>query len=289
MGLDRRIFLKALGLTGATLAVGKDKLFAAPDKKDVVEFNAMLYDSTRCVGCQTCEFSCAEAHGFPEPTTYPEAGVIRKTDENCRTVVNAFETSNGEVYVKNQCMHCNEPACVAACLTQAMYKTKEGAVIWRGDKCMGCRYCMVSCPFDVPKFEYFSANPKIVKCDMCYDRQQQGEIPACAANCPAEAITFGKRRDLIAEARQRMHDNPGVYKDHIYGEHEAGGTGFLYLAPVDFDEIGFKTKLQNESYPALTKGFLYTVPSVFVLVPTLLLGIYEATKNNAKHDDDEND
>lgn len=288
MGLDRRVFMKTLGLAGTTLAFGKS-LRAAPKAESDIEFYGILYDSTRCVGCQTCETVCAEIHNQPAPTDAPEAGIIRKTSENYRTVVNLFNTTKGESYVKQQCMHCNEPACVAACLTQAMYKTKEGPVIWRADKCMGCRYCMVSCPFDVPKFEYNSPNPKITKCDMCYDRIKEGKIPACAENCPAEAITFGKRRDLIAEARKRIHDHPDVYADYIYGEHEAAGTGETYIAQVPPAELGFKTNLQHESYPALSKGFLYSVPSVFVLLPVLLLGIHETTKNNNQNEGDENE
>jgi formate dehydrogenase iron-sulfur subunit len=288
MGLDRRVFMKALGLTGTALALGK-KLNATPKEKDGQEFYGILYDSTRCVGCQTCETVCAETHGLPAPTDSPEAGVIRKTDETKRTVVNLFNTEKGEVYVKNQCMHCNEPACAAACLTQAMYKTKEGPVIWRADKCMGCRYCMVSCPFDVPKFEFFSANPKIVKCDMCYDRIKEGKIPACAENCPAEAITFGTRRELLFEARRRIHEQPDVYADYIYGEDEAGGASETYIAQVPPGEIGFRTNLQKESYPALSKGFLYSVPSVFVLLPVLLLGIHETTKDKKNQNHNEGD
>jgi formate dehydrogenase iron-sulfur subunit len=279
MTVNRRNFFKVLGATGAVLALGKD-LKAAPDPKSNVEFSGILYDSTRCVGCQTCESACAEANGLPEPTGTVEAGVIRKTDESHRTIINSYNTSKGEAFVKKQCMHCNEPACTAACLTQAMYKTKEGPVIWRGDKCMGCRYCMVSCPFDIPKFEYHSANPKIEKCNMCFTKLSEGKIPACVENCPAEALVYGKRRDLIKEARKRINDNPEQYTDHIYGEHEAGGTGFLYLSAVPFNELGFNTSLQNESYPSLSKGFLYSVPTVFVLWPAMLLGLREATKNN---------
>jgi len=287
MGLDRRVFMKTLGLAGASLAVGKETV-KAKKKTDTTEFYGILYDSTRCVGCQSCEFACAETHGLPEPTAYPDPEVLRKTDETCRTVVNSFNTTEGELCLKEQCMHCNEPACVAACLTQAMYKTKEGPVIWRGDKCMGCRYCMVSCPFDVPKFEYFDSNPKILKCDMCYDRIQEGEMPACVENCGEGAIVFGTRRELIKEARRRIHENPEQYHDHIYGEHEAGGTGLLYLSAVDMSEMGMNTELQTESYPSLTKGFLYTVPSVFVLVPAFLLGLHEASKNkNTENESDE--
>ncbi|MCK9208308.1 MAG: hypothetical protein M0P66_14450, partial [Salinivirgaceae bacterium] len=131
-----------------------------------------------------------------------------------------------------------------------------------------------------PKFEYHSANPKIQKCTMCFERLVEGKIPACAENCPAEAIQFGTRRELLHEARKRIVENPDVYVDHIYGEHEAGGTGVLYLSSVPFNELGFNTSLQKSSYPELSKGFLYGVPSVFVLWPALLLGLYEATKDN---------
>jgi formate dehydrogenase iron-sulfur subunit len=279
MAINRKDFFKVLGVTGISLAVGKE-LNAAQKKDDKVEFSGVLYDSTRCAGCQTCESSCAEANGLPAPTDTIQAGIVRKTDESHRTVVNAFNSSKGEAYLKKQCMHCNEPACTAACLTQAMFKTKKGAVIWRGDKCMGCRYCMVSCPFDIPKFEYHSSNPKIEKCNMCYSRLTQGKIPACVENCPAEALLFGTRRDLIKEARKRIAEKPEQYVDQIYGEHEAGGTGFLYLSAVPFAELGLNPSIQTESYPGLSKGFLYSVPTIFVLWPAILLGIREATKNN---------
>ncbi len=289
MGLNRRSFFKILGVAGATLAVGKS--FGAPQKKmeNDIEFYGMLYDSTMCGGCQSCEIACAEAYGLPKPTDEPKIGVLRKTDENRRVVVNDYKTSKGEVYIRKQCMHCNEPACAAACLTQAMHKTLEGPVIWRGNKCMGCRYCMVSCPFDVPKFEYHSANPKIQKCDMCYDKIKGCGIPICAEICPAEAIIFGKRRDLIKEARRRIVQNPGVYVDEIYGEHEAGGTGFLYLTPTPINELGFNSAIQKSSYPELSKGFLFSVPTIFVLLPPILLGIHEATKKNQLKEGGENE
>lgn len=114
---------------------------------------------------------------------------------------------------------------------------------------------------------------------MCYDRLKTGELPACVANCPNDALMFGKRRELIKEARKRIYEKPEIYVDQIYGEHEAGGTDWLYLSPVPFNELLLKTTIQNSSYPQLTKGFLYSVPSVFVLVPALLLGIQKATAN----------
>ena len=283
MSINRRGFFCLLGATGITLAIGKNT-FASSKGKGDVEFSGILYDSTRCVGCRTCEYECAAAHGLPEPIA--EVEPIRKTNETCNTVVNTFQTTKGEVYIKRQCMHCNEPACDAACLTQAMHKNETGPVTWNGDKCMGCRYCMVSCPFDSPKFEFYSTNPKIQKCDMCFDRQNAGEKPVCVTNCPNDALMYGKRRDLIKEARKRINEKPDLYADHIYGEREVGGTGWLYLSPVPFEELGMNTNLQQSSYPALTKGFLYSVPSVDLLLPPLLLGIYTATKNNHHKDED---
>lgn len=288
MGINRRDFFKTAGIAGLTL-LASDVLSAENDKDNNVEFKGILFDSTKCVGCQTCETMCAETNHFPAPVGELKPDVKRKTDEQHRTVVNCYKTSKGEVYVKTQCMHCNEPACVSACLTKAMSKSKEGPVTWNGDKCMGCRYCMVSCPFDVPKFEYNSSNPKIEKCTMCFDKIEKGGLPVCAENCPAEAIKFGTRRELLIEARKRIVENPDTYINEIYGEHTAGGTSFMYLSFVPFNEIGFNTNLQDKSYPELSKGFLFSVPSVFVLLPPLLLGIYEATKKNKLNNNIENE
>jgi Fe-S-cluster-containing dehydrogenase component len=282
MDINRRFFFKTLGVTGVSLATGA-RLGADVTDDENTEFVGMLFDSSRCIGCRLCETVCAESHHLPVPMGKLKTGVLRRNNETQRTVINKFATSKGEVMGKKQCMHCNEPACAAGCLTQAMHKTKEGPVIWRGEKCMGCRYCMVSCPFDVPKFEYHSANPKIQKCDMCYDRIKEGKIPVCAENC-GDALIFGTRRELLAEARRRIAESPGNYVNEIYGEYVAGGTGILHIGPVPFQELDHNTKLQKSSYPALTKGFLYSVPAVFVVLPSILLGIHEATKNNQKKD-----
>ena len=93
--------------------------------------------------------------------------------------MNRFETTRGPVFAKRQCLHCWQPACVAACLTKAMHKTRAGPVVWRADQCMGCRFCMISCPFNIPKFEYHDWNPRIEKCSLCFERLQAGGKPAC--------------------------------------------------------------------------------------------------------------
>lgn len=272
MHINRRFFLKSLGVAGAILTLGKS-FGATTEKKNNKEFYGILYDSTLCIGCQSCEYACSEQYGLPEPTEVPEPDVIRKTDETRRLVINSYNTSKGEQYIRRSCNHCNNPACASACLTKAMLKTDEGPVIWREDKCMGCRSCMISCPFDMPKFEYNSPNPKIQKCRMCFELIQEGGIPACVENCPTEALLFGKRRDLIEIAKTRIYAEPEKYNHAIYGEHEVGGTGVLYLASVPFEELGFRMDLGNTSYPELNKTFLYSVPAVLILWPAFLLGL----------------
>jgi Fe-S-cluster-containing dehydrogenase component len=196
---------------------------------------------------------------------------VRDTTDRQYTVVNRFDTNKGEVFVKKQCMHCWQPACAAACLVNAMVKTKEGPVTWDGDKCMGCRYCMVSCPFDIPKAEYNSTNPRIMKCTMCYERLKEGKKPACVEACPTDTLMFGQKRELMEVARHRVYSHPDKYVHQIYGENEVGGTGWLYLSAVPFEQIGFRTDLGTTPYPEYTREFLISVPLIEFGVPAFLL------------------
>jgi len=286
--MNRRSFLKTVGVAGA-VAMGSSERAGASSESGGIEGYAILVDTTRCVGCRNCETVCAETNGLPEPDVMDDSVLeaVRKTDEKQWSVINRFDTDAGEVFVKRQCMHCVQPACASACLTKAMKKTDEGPVVWRGNKCMGCRFCMVSCPFDMPKFEYASANPKIQKCRMCWERLKEGQLPACVENCPAEALTFGKRSEMITEARKRIVEDSDTYYDQIYGEHEVGGTGFLYLSPVPFEQIGFRTDLGNVAYPLLTQDFLYGVPIVLTLWPAFLLALSNATKSKSESEETE--
>jgi Fe-S-cluster-containing dehydrogenase component len=277
--MDRRDFVKTIGIIGVSALPGQKSY--AEGSGDDKEFFGLLVDTTRCVGCQTCMEACAEANNLPEPDLDAiDEGKLRKTNEKQWTLVNRFVIDDEEIFVKKQCMHCNQPACATACPTKALLKTEEGPVIWRGDKCMGCRFCMISCPFEMLKFEYDSPNPKIQKCRMCFERLQKGEVPACVSECPEEGIIFGKRRELIEEARRRIYENPDQYVHEIYGEHEVGGTGTLYLSSVPFEQIGFRTDLGTTPYPEYTKTFLYSVPVVLTLWPAFLLAVHRATKKD---------
>ncbi len=284
--MDRRDFLKTIGIAGASTLLG-DSADAAASQSDT-EFVGVLNDTTVCIGCRSCEEACAEANGLPVPDI-DSAGWDDVFEEYRNPSVTQFSVVNRfggdeEIFVKKQCMHCNQPACAAACLTKAMLKTDEGPVIWREDKCMGCRFCMLSCPFNIPTFEYDSPIPRIMKCHLCFSRLQEGDEPACVETCPEEAIVFGTRRELLDEAKTRIYAEPDKYVHHIYGEREAGGTGWLYLAGVPFEQLGFNTKVEMSPYPELAKGFLYSVAVVFLLWPPFLLGVSRATQDEEEQE-----
>ncbi|KPL03663.1 MAG: hypothetical protein AMJ73_05845 [candidate division Zixibacteria bacterium SM1_73] len=295
--MDRRKFLKAVAAAGGAGLVGKSKLARGvehftgyPDRLGV------LTDLTRCVGCRTCEAACNEVNKLPPPKIpFDDQSVFektRRTSERAYTVVNRYpnpKPGGPPIYVKHQCRHCDEPACASACLVAAFTKTPEGAVSYNEGVCVGCRYCMTACPFYVPAYEYNDPfSPEIKKCTMCYDtRISKGGIPACVEACPMEAMTFGKRSDLIRVARKRILEHPDKYTDHIYGENEVGGTSWLYISGVPFEKLGFATDLGTKPYPELTRGFLSMVPGVLVIWPALLGGFYMFTQHRELMDEEE--
>lgn len=278
MKLSRRTFFKVNALGAAALAAGAPAASAATAAAGA-DTVGVLVDTTRCVGCRACEAACAEANALPEPDPSGDVSraAPRQTSEKQWTAVRRYDTRRGEVFVKTQCMHCVQPACAAGCLTKALEKQDNGAVTWNGDRCMGCRFCMIACPFDVPKFEYQSWNPRIQKCQLCVDRLAEGKSPACVEVCPAEALTFGKRSALLEIARQRIYQSPGAYVPHVYGEHEVGGTGWLYISRVPFEELGFRTDLGTTPVPETTRDFLTGVPLVLVAWPAMLLALRRAS------------
>ena len=241
---SRRDFLKGVGAGAATLAAlqitplhGAD---ASVGRQPDGNGYGVLIDLTRCVGCNSCALACKQANQLPSADEVPAA-----LDKNTFTFVDRrkAQTEDGKTvtrYVKRQCMHCLDAACVSACPAAAMYESEEGPVVYRVNRCLGCRYCQLACPFEMPRFDWENGlTPEISKCWMCYNRLQAGEIPACVDACPTGALSFGNRETLLKQAHAQIRSNPGRYVDHVYGEHEVGGTSMLYLSDVPFERLGF--------------------------------------------------
>jgi formate dehydrogenase iron-sulfur subunit len=239
----------------------------------------MLIDLTRCIGCRSCQVACKQWNQLPAEITQ-QTGTYEnppRFTSNTWSYVQVRELEHaGRLvwsFAKRQCMHCEEPTCVAACIVGALHKTPEGPVVYDDYKCMGCRYCTVACPFGVPTFEWDKAVPYIRKCQMCTDRLEQGLTPACAKACPSDAITFGERDTLLQEAHTRIQARPDRYTDHVYGEHEVGGTSVMYVANVPFEELGFPS-LGPEPIPRYAEVAMAAVPPVAVVVSAAMAGIY---------------
>jgi formate dehydrogenase iron-sulfur subunit len=222
---------------------------------------ALLIDITRCIGCGNCSKACKAANGLPQEID-PQL-----TADTWTVVLDRRE----ERWVRDLCRHCVEPSCVSVCPVGALVKRDDGAVVYDKSICLGCRYCMIGCPFRIPKFEWHSAAPRIRKCILCAPRLERGLPTACAEACPTEATVFGDRETLIEVARARLAASPEHYHPHIYGLSEAGGTSVLYLSPVPFKELDFDTTVADFPLPNLTWRLLYHVPNV-VLLGTGFLG-----------------
>jgi len=268
---------------------------------------ATLIDTTKCIGCRSCQVSCKAWNELPGVKTQLPVGNLglqNPTVLSSKTfvVITYHEIEDDKapgglryVSAKRQCMHCDEPACASACPVTALHKTAEGPVVYDSKKCIGCRYCMWACPFGVPTVEWDKLAPAIRKCTGCYDRIGQPPpalrnghpltadeskrfaaahaIPACVKQCPAGALIYGEREDMLAEGKRRIAAAPARYVKHIYGEKEAGGTGALYLSSVPFRELGFP-EVGTESYPARSKVALSAVPPAVIAVGAALGGTY---------------
>jgi len=236
---------------------------------------AILYDATLCIGCKACEQGCAERNKLPYSDTIAAEQV---QSAHKFTVV----MTKGEKFMRRLCMNCEEPTCASVCPVAALRKTKDGPVIYEESRCMGCRYCMVACPFGVPKYEWAKALPAVRKCDMCSDRVAAGKMTACAEVCPTGATKFGEREELIAEAKKRLHENPGNYVNHIYGLEEVGGTSVLLLSSVPFETFGYRTDLVREPLPLFTFRVLSRIPDLVALGGVLLGGIWWITNRRTE-------
>ncbi len=296
--MNRRNFLKtaALGVSLSTLGTATIK---GADKTLSEDRIGILVDTDECIGCRHCEWACRVAHNLPtdDLDSYSNNEVFkefRRTDSNSLTVVNEFENEKNPllpIHVKTQCMHCERPACVSACIVGALTKLEDGSVIWNGDKCIGCRYCIVACQFEIPTYDYDrSIDPHIRKCDLCNDRRKNGQLPACVNICPNEALIYGKRSEILKIAKDRIKRKPDIYVKHIYGEYEIGGTSWMYIASKNFDELKMPPLGVNPA-PGISESIQHGIFAYFVPPVTLyaMLGlIMWVTKRRMTNETEEN-
>ena len=293
MGLNRRDFFKYLTVAGAA-AAGSGGDAHAWQSRAPSDAMGCLVDLTRCIGCRKCEEACNRVNHLPAPDQrFEDLTVLdrkRRPDARSYTVVNRYISGVIDerdqlvpTFVKLQCMHCQDPACASACIVGALSKKENGAVHYDVTKCIGCRYCMVACPFEIPAYEYHDPiTPRVMKCTFCYDRvQSENKLPGCAEICPVEAITFGRRSDMVAEAHRRINENPGRYIDHVYGEKEVGGTSWLYISGVPFEKMGFN-ELPEKPMPRLAETIQHALFSYMwspIVLFGMLGGVMWASKN----------
>lgn len=233
---------------------------------------SVLVDLTRCIGCRGCQAACKEWNErAARKTTFhgDYSNPVRlNSDTYTRIRFSEKDEMNRPVwsFIKEQCLHCIAPACTSVCPVGALTKTPSGPVVYNYERCIGCRYCMLACPFQIPTFEWESARPWIQKCSFCSERIEDGMIPACIKVCPTTTMFYDEYNVVLAEAKKRIADNPAKYVNHIYGEKEAGGTSWIYISNVPFAELGFKNNVAQAVLPTLTWSYIKKVPALFGVV-----------------------
>jgi formate dehydrogenase iron-sulfur subunit len=222
-----------------------------------------LIDASRCIDCRACLIACSVENDVSMTHTriwMKDTGIVGDYPD-----LKHFTAPY-------HCMHCVDPSCVSACTVGALQQNEDGIVTYDNDRCIGCRYCMYACPFEVPHFEWDQQFALITKCDMCVARLKEGQKePACAATCPSGAIQFGKRDDMLTLAHERIASEPDRYVDHVFGEHENGGTSTFYISPVPFDKIGFPAVQTTQSPAEFNR--MATEDGTPVIAGTVALGM----------------
>jgi formate dehydrogenase iron-sulfur subunit len=288
--VSRRRFLRT-GAAGLALALAPGRAETAEETAVNPELrSSVMVDLTRCIGCRACENACRvrqKRSGLPtERFGYgPGEGKLSFTNWTFVDFRQAHDKVPAKTTfpVKKQCMHCLDAACVSACPVAALHQTPRGSVTYDASRCIGCRYCMIACPFKVPRYEWNEGlTPRVGKCDFCDDRVAAGRIPACVAACPTGTLKFGKRPEILREALARLAANPQRYVS-IYGDKVVGGTSWIYLSDVPMDQLGFRTDLPSVALPSLTWKALSRLPVVVVALGIVLSGIYQLRKRGATH------
>ncbi len=278
-----------------------------------VPIRSTLVDITRCIGCRACQVACKQWNDRDgEETTLEDALGFQNPamlSAKTYTLISFHELVNDKAkggvdyaFAMRRCLHCLEPACASACPTQALFRQPDGPVTYNEDRCIGCRYCVWACPWSVPTAEWNSLAPKIHKCTHCTDRcdqplpaarngtaltEEEGKRyrdtiqgPACVKACPADALNYGTREQMLTEAKRRIAERPDKYVNHVYGEQEAGGTTVLYLSSVPFDKLGFPT-LGPEPLPKKSAVALGAVPPAVMVIGAILGTVYGFLKRRA--------
>jgi formate dehydrogenase iron-sulfur subunit len=282
--VSRRKFLKytaigaaAVPALSATFPVSTAETSARELATEHSSDPALLIDLTKCIGCGRCAEACKTKNHLATLSDQPFKGDGAVLSESNYTVVQSYPGSRPgreSTTVKRQCLHCLEPACASVCFPKALHKTPEGPIVYNQNKCIGCRFCLMACPFGVPVFEFDKTIGKVDKCDLCYDRTSKGLPTACAGACPTGAITFGKRGELLTEAGRRIKAQPDLYVGHVYGETEAGGTSVMYISDVAFEEIGFVEGLPGRALPEYTWEITRLIPPLAIGAGAGLIALY---------------
>lgn len=288
--MDRRSALRRIAAGGAACAAAAVSVPASASSVPTAppEALGMLYDTTLCIGCKACVTACYQANDLtPDRGSFDEGlhQAPARLNEHTKNIIKLYvdDRSPRQSFMKQQCMHCLEPACVAACMMHALTKhPRTGVVSWSGESCVGCRYCQIGCPYNIPKFEWTALNPRIIKCELC---QHRDKGPACCEVCPRGAVIYGRREDLLKEAHRRLEASPDRYVSTIFGEHDGGGTQVLYLSHVPFDKLGLPT-LGDESLPAYTEGVQGALYRGFVAPLALFGGLGLAISRRARIDEE---
>lgn len=317
MNMKRRDFLKG-ALAGGAMLTTSGTVEARGNKTMPPQAMGLLYDSTLCIGCKACMAACKESNGLPPEFSTVEQywdtplDISGKTKNVIKmykngTGIDKDEEVNGYAFMKVSCLHCVDPSCVSACPVSAMKKDPlTGVVDYNEKDCIGCRYCVVACPFGVPRFQYDKAFPMIVKCELC-NHLKPGDTyqySACAQVCPTGATLFGPTRELMAEAKRRLTLKPGQttvyprgkigtddnyegkvakYVQQIYGEKELGGTQVIKIAAVPMDKLGMPP-LPERSFASISETVQHTLYGWLIAPLVVLGGLVTIAKRNVRDD-----
>ncbi len=319
--INRRQFMQMAAATPLAVAgcpgQARENYMAPPDAV------GMLYDSTLCVGCQACVFKCRDLNGLPvDPNSDDQfhSGNAKLSPYAMNVIqvwqvgegTNKDQPDDGYAFVKRQCMHCVDANCVSVCPVSAMRKDPVTGIVTNDkDVCIGCRYCMVACPFNVPKFEYDDPLGRIQKCQLCnqegLSRIDQGLYPGCVEVCPTGAVIYGRREDLLEEAKRRLAMTPGDayqfprlevgskdthsqaiphYEQHVYGEFEGGGTQVLVMSGVPFTNLGLP-ELEQRATGARSETLQHALYGGLALPLVALAGLVYKTRISMKSQEQE--